>query len=73
MSNAVKYGFQEDCSFSAQRGSIIVGIILSHLVAGEFKWKAIGNGDRVFEGDLMKRVPVHGQKISLSLRFDTLP
>ena len=55
VSNVVECGFQEVCNFSAPGDTTIVGGILSHPVVGEFKWKAIGNGDRIFEGDLMKR------------------
>ena len=55
VSNAVEYGFQEGCNFSAPEGTTIVGGILFRLVVGEFKWRAIGNGDSIFEGDLMKR------------------
>jgi hypothetical protein len=50
MFNVVECGFQEVCNFSAPGDTTIVGGILSHPVVGEFKWKAIGNGDRIFEG-----------------------
>ena len=50
VSNVVEYGFREDCNFSVREGTTIVGGILFHRVVGEFKWRAIGNGDSIFEG-----------------------
>ena len=40
----------EECNFSEPGDTTFVGGFLFHPVVGEFKWKAIGNGDRVFEG-----------------------